>query len=86
MFEIGTGRACAELKSVFEVSSFAFSPDGKYLSMGSKTGSVCIWALGDHLYQNVKQVLDSIKIQPHFWANYPIFLDDYGRYGLIESP
>jgi len=78
MFEIGTGRACAELKSVFEISSFAFSGDGKYLALGSKAGSVCIWALGEHLYQNVKQVLDSVKVQPDFWTNYPIFLEDYG--------
>jgi WD40 repeat protein len=62
MFEIGTGKACAEMKSVFEISTFGFSADGKYLSLGSNTGSVCIWSLGEHLYQNIKQVLDSVKI------------------------
>jgi WD40 repeat protein len=49
MFEIGTGLAAAEIKSVFEISSMQFSEDGKYLSMGSNKGSVCIWALGHHL-------------------------------------
>lgn len=62
MFEIGTGKACAELKSLFEVSSMAFSPDGRYLSLGSRSGSICVWAFGEHLQSNIRQVLDSMKI------------------------
>jgi hypothetical protein len=54
MFEIGTGIPAAEIKSVFEVATMKFSEDGKYLSLGSTKGSVCVWALGQHLYQNVK--------------------------------
>lgn len=50
MFEIGTGIAAAEIKSVFEISSLAFSEDGRYLSLGSTKGSVCVWAVGDHLF------------------------------------
>lgn len=80
MFEIGTGLAAAEIKSVFEVSAMQFSEDGKYLSLGSNRGSVCVWALGQHLHQNVKQVLDSMRLQPDFWYNYPIFLPDYQQY------
>jgi hypothetical protein len=77
LFEIGTGLAAAEIKSVFEVSAMQFSEDGKYLSLGSSKGSVCVLALGQHLFTNVKQVLDAMKIQPDFWYNYPIFLPDY---------
>jgi hypothetical protein len=77
MFEIGTGIAAAEIKSVFEVSAMQFSEEGKYLSLGSQQGSVCVWALGNHLHSNVKEVLDSMKLQPDFWYNYPIFLPDY---------
>lgn len=77
MFEIGTGIAAAEIKSVFEVSSMQFSEDGKYLSLGSSKGCVCVFAMGNHLHENVKQVLDSMKLQPDFWFNYPIFLPDY---------
>ena len=54
MFEVGTGRACAELKSLFEVSSLSFSPDGRFLSLGSRTGAVCVWALGEHLLSNIR--------------------------------
>ncbi len=85
MFEVGTARVCAEIKSVFEVSAVQFSPDGRYLSLGSKNGSVCVWALGEHLYQNIKQVQDSVAMQPDFWANYPIFLPDYGIYGNVMA-
>lgn len=49
MFEIGTGIAASEIKSVFQVSQIKFSPDGKYLALGSNLGCVCVWALGDHL-------------------------------------
>jgi hypothetical protein len=62
MFEIGTGLAAAEIKSVFEMSTMSFSEDGKYLALGSNRGSVCVWALGQNLHMNVKQVLDSMKI------------------------
>jgi WD40 repeat protein len=77
MFGIGTGLAAAEIKSVFEVSTMQFSENGKYLSLGSYKGSVCIWQLGNTLFQTVKQMIDSMKIQPDFWYNYPIFLPDY---------
>lgn len=26
-----------------------FSPDGKNIALGSKSGTVCVWALGEHL-------------------------------------
>jgi hypothetical protein len=50
MFEVGTGLAAAEVKSIFEISQMKFSPDAKYLSLTSKQGAVCVWALGEHLY------------------------------------
>jgi WD40 repeat protein len=53
MFEIGTGVPAAEIKSVFEVTKMSFSNDGKFLAMGSATGTVCVWALGQHLHQNI---------------------------------
>lgn len=49
MFEVGTGRVSAEIRSIFEVTAFNFSSDGRYLALGSRTGSVCVWALGEHL-------------------------------------
>lgn len=67
MFEIGTGLASAEIKSLFEISEMSFSEDGKYLSLGSTKGSVCVLAVGQHIQQNIKQVLDAMKIQPDFW-------------------
>ena len=54
MYEIGTGLAAAEILSIFNISSMKFSNDSRYLTLGSTHGSVSVWALGDHLYQNVK--------------------------------
>ena len=50
MFEIGTGIASAEIKSLFHISAMEFSPDGRYLSVGSKSGAVSVWALGEHIH------------------------------------
>ena len=50
MFEIGTGLAAAEVRSIFEITQMKFSPDAKNISLGSKQGAVCVWALGEHLY------------------------------------
>ena len=36
MFEIGTGLAAAEIKGIFEIEQMKFSPDGRYLSLGSR--------------------------------------------------
>jgi len=77
IFEIGTGMPAFEIRSVFEVSSMQFSENGKYLALGSSHGAVEVFPVDPELHQNVKQVLDSMKIQPDFWYNYPIFLPNY---------
>lgn len=77
MYEVGTGNIASEIKSVFSIAKMAFSSDGRYLSLASKKGCVAVWALGNHLYQNMRQVLESVDLQPDFWSNYPIFLKDY---------
>jgi WD40 repeat protein len=40
----------------------AFSPDGKYLSLGSTNGAVSVWSMSNSLHQNVKQVLEGIRL------------------------
>lgn len=63
-----------------------FSHDGKFLSLGSKSGAVCVWAVGESLLFNIEQVVCSVKLNSDFWSNYPIFLPDYGTYGLELIP
>jgi hypothetical protein len=62
MFEIGTGLAVAEILSIFDISTMRFSTDARYLSLGSSQGSVSIWALGDHIYNNIRLVLEACSI------------------------
>jgi len=57
-----------------------FSPDGRYLSLGSTSGAISVFSMANHLHQNVKQVLDAMKLQDDFWFNYPIFLPDYEQF------
>jgi hypothetical protein len=54
-----------------------FSSDGRYLSLGSDLGSISVWALGEHLHQNVAHILKSVHSVNDFWFNYPIYLPDF---------
>jgi hypothetical protein len=54
MYEIGTGIPAAEICSVFEITEMKFSCDGRYLSLGSTSGAISVWSMGNHLYQNIK--------------------------------
>lgn len=76
MYEIGTGRPASEIMSIFDIANMKFSNDARYLALGSTQGSVSVWALGDHLYSNVQQVLEAASNNRDFWYNYPIFLPD----------
>jgi len=76
LYEVGTGNIAAEIRSIFEVSKTAFSADGRCLAAGSKRGCVAVWAIGEHLFDNMKGVLEQAKGNRDFWANYPIFIDD----------
>ena len=76
MYEVGTGMPAAEICSVFEISEMRFSCDGRFLALGSTSGAISVWSMGNHLHQNVKQVLDAMKLSNDFWFNYPIFLPD----------
>lgn len=80
MYEIGTGLPAAEISSIFEITQLKFSDDGRYLALGSSNGTTCVWSMGNHLYQNVKQVIDAMKLSGDFWFNYPIFLPDYEQF------
>lgn len=62
-----------------------FSPDGRYLSLGSTNGSVAIWSMGNHLHNNVRQILDYMAQSPDFWYNYPIFLPDYEQFNQLQQ-
>ena len=83
MYEIGTGLPAAEICSVFDISEMEFSPDGRYLSLGSHQGAISVWSMSNNLHQNVRQVIDAMKVQSDFWFNYPIFLPDYELYNQV---
>ena len=51
--------------------------DGRYLALGSRRGAVSVWALGDHQFRGVHEVIQRMREQPDFWCNYPIYLPDH---------
>jgi len=77
MYELGTRKLGAEVHSIFDITEMSFSADGRYLALGSSRGSVSIWALGDHLFRSVNEVIQRMRERPDFWCNFPIFLPDH---------
>lgn len=67
IYEIGTGNLASEISSLFEISSFSFSPDARFLVAGSTSGCVSIWAVGEKL-QNI------MSMPPDIWLNYPLYI------------
>ena len=76
MYEIGTGNPASEILSVFDISEMRFSSNGRYLALASTSGSVSIWALSDHPYLTVSQILEVMQSTVNYWHNFPIFLPD----------
>mmetsp|Transcript_5111 Transcript_5111/g.6802 ORF Transcript_5111/g.6802 Transcript_5111/m.6802 type:complete len:84 (+) Transcript_5111:317-568(+) len=54
-----------------------YSSDGRYLALASQRGAVSVWALGDHQFRGVHEVIERMREQPDFWCNYPIYLPDH---------
>lgn len=77
MYEVGTRRVAAEIRSVFDIAEMKFSTDGRFLSLSSNRGAISVWALGDHLFRGVSEVIEGMKQSADFWYNYPIYLPDH---------
>jgi hypothetical protein len=73
-YEIGTGLLASEISSLFTISSFSFSPNGKFFVAGSKSGCVSIWAIGDNLFGNITNFLKTIEVQRDIWSSYPLYI------------
>ena len=85
MYEVGTKKVAAEVHSIFDIASMSFSADGRYLALGSQKGSVSVWALGDHLFRAVHEVIERMKATPDFWCNYPIYLSDHSSQNRVQT-
>ena len=76
MYEVGTRKVAAEVHSIFDITEMKFSGDGRYLALGSHKGAVSVWALGDHLFRTVHEVIERMKAREDFWSNFPLFMAD----------
>ena len=85
LYEMGTGDFATEITCLFCISTFAFSYDGRHLSIASESGVVSVWAVGANLRENIMQVLDAMSLKQEFWVNYPIYFYIEG-YGYIIYP
>lgn len=61
MYEVGTRRVAAEVHSIFDITQMNFSGDGRYLALGSKKGAVSVWALGDHMFKTVNDIIQRMN-------------------------
>lgn len=76
LYEIGTGELAFEIKSLFRITSLSFSSDGEFLAIGGKNGKISIWGLKDEILDSVKDVYHALQINPFFWKDYPIIIEN----------
>lgn len=77
-YEVGTGNLASEISSLFEISTFSFSPNGRFFVAGSKTGCVSIWAIGERLQS-------TMTLSPEMWASYPLYIKNEYMHEIEEA-
>ena len=83
LIEIGTGQVIGCASHIFNINSSGISPDGKFFSLGSKTGHVGIWAIHQDFQENICEVLLQMKLNPKFWNDYPIIQENKGGNDMV---
>lgn len=76
IYECGTGLLAESIERIFNITDFDFSNDGQYLLVGGKEGKMSIWAISEDLMNSASDVIGNMKINPFFWRDYPIFIDE----------
>jgi len=72
IYEIGTGNFVSIMKSIFVISNYKFSNDGRFLCVTSDSGCVSVWTINGEIRQNIFSVLEEMKIKPNFWETFRI--------------
>lgn len=72
IYELGTGNFVSILKNIFVISNVKFSNDGRFICIASDSGCISIWNIKGEIRDNIRNVLEEIKMNPHFWDNYRI--------------
>jgi hypothetical protein len=57
------------------MTAISFSADGLYVVCGGKGGKVSVWGLPEDMACSISDVLDSMKLNPFFWKDYPIDIE-----------
>ncbi|CAI2364164.1 unnamed protein product [Moneuplotes crassus] len=77
-YEVGTGHLASEISCLFEISSFTFSPNGKFFVAGSLHGCVSIWAIGERLQS-------TMAMTPDIWSSYPLYIKNEYIHEIEEA-
>ncbi|CAD8059558.1 unnamed protein product [Paramecium primaurelia] len=76
IYECGTGQVAEQINRIFSIVSLDFSNDGQYLLVGGKKGKISLWGLSQDLVQSAEDVIKDMKINPFFWRDFQIYIDD----------
>lgn len=44
--------------------------------VGGKEGKMSIWGMSEELCSNAEDVISNMKMNPFFWKDYPIYIDE----------
>ena len=76
IFEIGTGKVKTYINYINPISKILFDNEGNYLIIAGKKGEISLWKLSDIMTNNIKYVLEEMKINKDFWEEYEIKYDN----------
>ena len=80
IFEIGTGRVKTCINYINPISKILFDNEGNYLIIAGKKGEISLWKLSEMMTNNIKYVLEEMKINKDFWEEYEIKYDNNFEY------
>ena len=76
IFELGTGKIKTCINYVNSISKILFDNEGNYIIIAGQKGEISLWKLSDSMSNNIKYVLEEIKINKDFWEDYEIKYDN----------
>ena len=80
IFELGTGKVKTFINYINSISKILFDNEGKYLLIAGQKGEVSLWKLTDSMSNNIRYVLEEMKINKNFWEDYEIRYDNNMEY------
>ena len=76
IFEIGTGNVASCINYINPINKMIFDNEGNFMIIAGEKGEMSLWGLPTTMTDNIKNVLNEMKLNPFFWDDYEIKYDN----------